>query len=160
MLLIEWEQRLSPDRKERLSVGHLFTSGICALILAGMLDDNQPLTAIATVVGASAAVSLGSVWGRRSGAFPFGAIPFPPPPSPAGPPVPHAGHADATTVGRATDSPGTHQAKPSAAPADFGAFRACWPCWPRLSCGSMCFAAVESRQKTRGPFAPGCGILS
>ena len=64
MLLIEWERRLSPARKERLSVGHLFTAGICAVILGGILDNNQPVTAIAAVVGASAAVSLSSVWRR------------------------------------------------------------------------------------------------
>ena len=99
MLLIEWQQRLSPDRKERLSVGHLFTSGICAVVLAGMLDDNQPLTAIATVVGASAAVSLSSAWRPRAVGLapppiptPAAAPPAPPVPTPmqSGPsPAPH-----------------------------------------------------------------------
>ncbi|MGD0767278.1 MAG: serine/threonine-protein kinase [Tepidisphaeraceae bacterium] len=88
MLLMEWQQRLSPDRKERLSVGHLFTSGICAVILTGMLDVNQPITAIATVVGASAAVSLSSAWRRRAVGPERPPIPAPvaspsPPPFPA-----------------------------------------------------------------------------
>jgi hypothetical protein len=69
-LLIEWEKRMAPDRKERLSIGHLFSSGICAFILAGMMDDNQPLTAVAVIVGASATISLCSAWGRRSDVIP------------------------------------------------------------------------------------------
>jgi serine/threonine protein kinase len=70
-LVIEWERRMAPDRRERLSVGHLFSSGICAAVLAGMLDDNRPVTAIATIVGASAAISLCSAWGRRTGVVPI-----------------------------------------------------------------------------------------
>jgi hypothetical protein len=65
LLLLHWDQRLSPQRKERFSIGDLFTSGILALVLATMFDANEA-TVIGIVAGASLVVSLWAPWNPRS----------------------------------------------------------------------------------------------
>jgi len=76
MLLMDWEMRLSPARKQRVCVSKQVSAGLCALLLAGMLDCSNPALAVATVVGASVAAGLLSGWGPRRPAVPS--------PSPAG----------------------------------------------------------------------------
>jgi hypothetical protein len=63
LILLQWDLRLSPQRKERFSVGHLFTAGILALVLSGMFDSDPPIV-IAIVAGASLAASLLAPWDR------------------------------------------------------------------------------------------------
>ncbi|MGD0461187.1 MAG: protein kinase [Tepidisphaeraceae bacterium] len=139
MLLIQWEQRLSPDRKERLSVGHLFTAGICALVLAGMMANNQPLIAIATVAGASAAVSLSSVWGR---------LPGPMRPSPAVSPAPP--HATPTAMPPPFGAPPIPPAPvaPNQAPRrQFSGFPVVLAMLGPLILWTFCFAALNHGRK-------------
>ena len=79
MALLDWELRLSPNRKERVCVGKQISAGLCAFILASMLHCHNPLLAVATVVGASVAAGLLSRWGPSRPAVPSpGAAAFQP----------------------------------------------------------------------------------
>jgi hypothetical protein len=140
MLLMEWQQRLSPDRKERLSVGHLFTSGLCAVILTGMLDANQPLTAIATVVGASAAVSLSSAWRRR-------AVAPEPPPIPATTAAPSPPPFPAPTPSGASPLPRTPVPQGNVPGRRFAGFGGVIAMLAPLLLWAWCFAAVSHNRK-------------
>ena len=143
ILLIEWEKRIAPDRKERLSVGHLFSSGICAAILSGMLDVRNPITAIATVVGASAAISLCSEWGRRTGEFPL-----PPQPIPAQSPAPPSPDKP-TPPPLPTSSSATAPIPPASQPSNRGhrnhffSFPGILAMLTAIILWSMCFAAMN-----------------
>jgi|GEM_PF-2091834 len=64
LLLLEWNQRIAPSRKERFSIGHLFTSAILAAILSGMFGVSDAEIVVGIVVGASLAASLRSPWNR------------------------------------------------------------------------------------------------
>lgn len=64
LLLLCWDQRLSPYRKERFSIGHLFTSGILALVLAGMFNGDVGIV-VGIVAGASLAISLCAPWNPK-----------------------------------------------------------------------------------------------
>ncbi|HEY1685162.1 MAG TPA: serine/threonine-protein kinase [Tepidisphaeraceae bacterium] len=70
LLLLCWDERLLPNREERFSIGHLFTSGILALALAGMFNADQGIV-IGIVAGASLAVSLCVPWNQRMKIAPF-----------------------------------------------------------------------------------------
>jgi hypothetical protein len=73
MLLICWEERLSPYRRERASFGHLITSGILGMAL-GSLMGADPITLGIIVGGISMAVSLYAPWsnGANSGPWSMG----------------------------------------------------------------------------------------
>jgi hypothetical protein len=86
LLLLEWDKRLSPFRKDRFSIGLLITAGILALILSGMFDASDPEITIAIVAGGSLAASLLSPWNPGRGGRP--PIVTPPPRSTPMPPMP------------------------------------------------------------------------
>ncbi|MDP9175480.1 MAG: serine/threonine protein kinase [Planctomycetota bacterium] len=78
--LVEWEKRVSPFRKERISFNQIFCAGLCGLVLAGVFQaDMWPVVAI--VAGASLACSLCAAWyGHQPPAV--AAAPFAVPPVP------------------------------------------------------------------------------
>lgn len=72
-MLLNWEERMRPDRRERLVPAHLFTAAAVSLIVGLVFDAEVPLV-IATVCGISLAVSIRSPW------LPPSARPVVPPP--------------------------------------------------------------------------------
>ena len=97
LLVLDWKKRLSPFRKDRLSLSLAITAAIAVLILCGMfnLGDQQSPMVFATVIGASVATGLCAPKSpRRLKSKPSEqtAAPFPSPgptPSPmAMPPIP------------------------------------------------------------------------
>ena len=82
LCLLDWEARLTPNRKQRISVGHLFTAGILGFVLGSMFEVDETIVA-ATLAGASLAASLLAAHRLLRGASPIGAAPYPNnPPSP------------------------------------------------------------------------------
>jgi hypothetical protein len=65
LLLLHWDERLAPQREERFSVGHLITSAILGMVLAGFFNA-EGWTVIGIVTGASLAASLCAPWNRGS----------------------------------------------------------------------------------------------
>jgi len=83
LLLLQWDERVSPRRKDRFSIGHLLTSALAGLIAASIFGAGQA-PVIAAVAGASLAVSLISEWTPRSSMDWAGAGAAPTAPNPAG----------------------------------------------------------------------------
>jgi hypothetical protein len=86
---LDWEARLTPNRKQRFSVGHLFTAGILGFVLGSMFEVDETIVA-ATLAGASLAASLLAAHRLLPGASPPGAAPYPnnsPPPPPGSAPT-------------------------------------------------------------------------
>lgn len=127
LLLLCWDERLSPYRNERFSIGHLFTAAILAFVLA-MVFDADPGIVIGIVAGASLAVSLCAPWHQRMtgaaspgagggpgvvpGAPPNNRADAPPPPySPQPPPIPQVQvppiFSNSTPYGRRRNRPAT-----------------------------------------------------
>ena len=97
-LMMDWPERLSPVRKERVRVGNLITAAILGLVLGHMFDGHAPLV-VGVLAGTSLAASIWAPWrpwaGSAQGAVfgsparPFAGAPIAPAPArPASSPIP------------------------------------------------------------------------
>lgn len=73
LLMLHWEERISPSRGERVSIGNLFTAALLGVILASMFHGSQGLSAI-VLAGTSLAVSLSCAWIPRPAGSPTNGV--------------------------------------------------------------------------------------
>jgi hypothetical protein len=64
LFLMCWASRLSPTRKERVSIGDAFSAGLCAFVMS-IFFNTHAVPIIAVAAGASVAVNLLAPWGKR-----------------------------------------------------------------------------------------------
>jgi hypothetical protein len=84
-LLLDWRERLSPNRPERVMIGKLITAAVVALILTGMCG-GMPQLGIIIAVGTTLTTGIAAPWSRqRPRGFPV--QPVGQPRSPISPPV-------------------------------------------------------------------------
>ena len=61
LLLIDWQKRTRPDRRERVSLGSVVNCAVVALVVGAILDINVPLV-IAVMCGVSIVAQIASPW--------------------------------------------------------------------------------------------------
>jgi hypothetical protein len=64
-VLMDWRERLSPNRRERVVIGRLITAAVMGLILGGMFD-GIPQLAMTVLVGTTLAAGIAAPWSRQS----------------------------------------------------------------------------------------------
>jgi hypothetical protein len=81
-LILDWQQRLSPNRRERVTTGSLVSAGVAALVL-GIMMGGMPQLTVTVVVGTMLATAIAAPWSPHRGrGFPVQPAPQPQPPVP------------------------------------------------------------------------------
>jgi hypothetical protein len=102
-LLMDWRERLSALRPERVVVGKLITAALLGLVLGGMFD-GVPQLAITILVGTTIATGIAAPWNPRRGRSRPG-YPISPPPIPQPSPAPMAAPAHGVHFPAAAQQP-------------------------------------------------------